>query len=90
MRERSNYLPPGLYAGGGYGERPRPISPESSGITDFTRYFPAVTAAIGCIIRASKWNDGNGDKSRWELAASWRVFNLLQHLVTQQHPTYRT
>lgn len=87
MSERSNYLPPGLYAGGGYGRPPRAISLTSPGITNFERYPRAVHVAIGCVVRASRFNNGEGDKSRWELAAAWRVFGVMLHLVTQQHPT---
>lgn len=87
MRERSNYLPPGLHAGGGYGRPPRAISLASPGITNFERYPRAVHAAIGCVVRASRFNNGEGDKSRWELAAAWQVCNVLLHLVAQEHPS---
>lgn len=86
MSERSNYLPPGLYAGGGYGRSPRPISLSSPGITIFDRYPRAVQAAIRCVVKASQWNNGEGDKSRWELSAAWQICNFLLQLAADDRP----
>ncbi len=86
MAERSNHMPSGLYAGGGYGRLPRQISLESSGITDFSRYPQPVQAAVRCVVRASLWNNGEGDKSVWELRAAWQLCSVLLLLAAEDRP----